>query len=128
MAEKKAVAKSPNKKVDARSKLLALRPHMSEKSYALSEERNTYVFVIPAGANRQAIARAVANQFDVSVESINIASLPGQTRQTYRRRGRVVHRGRTPEIRKAYVRLKKGDKLPIFAAVEDNKKPEKESK
>lgn len=125
---KKAKSKPVKRTVDARSRLVALKPHMSEKSYSLSEDRNTYVFAIPAGSNRLAIAEAVASQYDVTVESVKVSSLPGKTRRTYRRRGRVIHRGQTPEIRKAYVRLKKGDKLPIFAAVEEAKKAEKEKK
>src|SRR3989344_7603816 len=97
-------------------KTLTLKPLQSEKAYGLSEDRNTYVFVVPAGVSRVSIAGAVTGQYGVTVESVKIAGQPGKTKRTYQRRGRIVHRGRTSPQRKAYVRLKEGDKLPIFAA------------
>jgi ribosomal protein L23 len=109
-------------------KTIALKPRLTEKSYALSEERNTYTFVVPAEVSRLDIAQAVAAQYDVTVESIRIAAQPSKNRRTYRRGGRVVLSGRTAPLRKAYVRLKEGDKLPIFAASDENKKNKKEDK
>lgn len=109
-------------------KTTALKPRLSEKAYALSEERNTYVFAVPGGVSRLIIAKAVAAQYGVSVESVRIASQPGKTKRTYRRGGRVVHRGRTSPVRKAYVRLKEGYKLPIFSATDKDKKAQKEAK
>ncbi|MBI4033752.1 50S ribosomal protein L23 [Candidatus Saccharibacteria bacterium] len=110
-------------------KTIVLKPRLSEKAYALSEDRNTYVFGVPTGLSRLSIATAVAAQYGVKVESVKVASQPGKTRRTYRRGGRIVHRGRTSAVRKAYVRLKEGDKLPIFSAVdEDKKKTKKEAK
>jgi large subunit ribosomal protein L23 len=110
------------------NKAVTLKPRLSEKSYALSEERNTYMFDVPADINRQEIARAVGAQYKVSVETVRVAAQPSRSKKTYKRRGRVVHSGRTSPVRKAYVRLKDGDKLPIFAAVEEPKKSDKESK
>ena len=70
----------------------------------------------------------MAGQYGVTVESVRIASQPSKNKRTYRRGGRVVLRGQTAPLRKAYVRLKDGDKLPIFAASEDDGKTKKESK
>ncbi|MEX0881805.1 MAG: 50S ribosomal protein L23 [Candidatus Saccharimonadales bacterium] len=110
-------------------KTIVLKPRLSEKAYALSEERNTYVFAVPTSLSRLRIAKAVAVQYGVTVESVRIATQPGKTKRIYRRGGRIVHRGRTSPVRKAYVRLKQGDKLPIFSAVdEDKKKTKKEAK
>jgi ribosomal protein L23 len=107
-------------------KAVVLKPRLSEKAYALSEERNTYVFAVPAKISRLSIAKAIIAQYGVGVESVKIASQPGKTRRTYRRRGRVVHRGQVSGMRKAYVRLKEGDKLPIFSAVDEKKKAKEE--
>lgn len=108
------------------SKSLALNPRLSEKAYALSEIRNTYIFDVPYEANRHTIARAVEAQYEVSVKSVRIAGVPGKTGRNIRR-GRIVGHSKRSDIRKAYVTLKEGDKLPIFAAVEEAK-PSKESK
>lgn len=101
------------------SKSVALRPRMSEKTYALSQERNVYVFEIPPGTNKNTAARAVAEQFEVTVTAVRIAKTPGKSRRSYQRGGRVVRRGMSSGVVKAYVTLKEGDKLPIFAAVEE---------
>jgi ribosomal protein L23 len=113
----------PKKKV-VMSKMLALNPRLSEKAYGLSEQRNTYIFDIEAGANKFDVAKAVAAQYEVSVEGVRIASVPGKVVRAYRQRGRKSIAGQRSNIRKAYVSLKPGDKLPIFAAVEEPKAPE----
>ena len=111
------------------SKTLVIKPRASEKAYALSEERNTYVFEIEKGANVHAVAAAVAAQYEVKVTAVRIAGTSGKVRRTYRRQGRVVHKGLRTGIRKAYVTLAEGDKLPIFAAVENaNPTPEQGGK
>lgn len=103
---------------------VALNPRLSEKAYGLSELRNTYIFDVRPGANKFEVAKAVAAQYEVKVEKVRIAGVPGKTMRAYRQRGRRSLSGRRSDIRKAYVTLKDGDKLPIFAAVEEPKAPE----
>lgn len=108
---------------------VALKPRISEKAYALSENGNTYIFDIDSGVNKHAVAQAVAKQYDVTVENVRIAGVPGKAQKRYRDRGRKSINGRRSDIRKAYVTLKEGDKLPIFAGVEESSsKPQKETK
>jgi ribosomal protein L23 len=99
---------------------------MSEKAYGLSEERRTYVFDIPASATKLTIAKEVAAQYGVAVDSVRIAKTAPKSRRTIRRRGRNVYRGQSSGLRKAYVRLGKDQSLPIFAAVKEEE--EKEAK
>lgn len=107
----------------------SLKPRVSEKAYALSENGNTYIFDIEPGTNKHAVARAVARQYDVTVENVRIAGVPGKSQKRYRDRGRKSISGRRSDIRKAFVTLKDGDKLPFFAGMEEgSSKPEKESK
>jgi large subunit ribosomal protein L23 len=108
-------------------KSLALKPRISEKAYVLSEAGNTYIFDIPKDANKFDIATAVASQFSVEVTNVRIAGVPGKATRAYRNRGRKSLSSKRSDIRKAYVTLKEGDKLPIFAAVEESKAP-KETK
>ena len=102
-----------------------LRPRLSEKAYALSEKENTYIFQIPRTFNKQEIAEAVKRQYGVDVKSIRLAGAAGKTRRSIRR-GLSVRQFKRAGVRKAYVALNEGDKLPIFAAVEEAKvsKPE----
>jgi ribosomal protein L23 len=103
------------------SKAMVLKPKVSEKTYMLSEELNTYVFEVPKETSKLEIARAVAAQYEVGVTKVRVASIQGKSLKTYRRKGRVSHKGFRSGVRKAFVTLKKGDKLPIFAAVEGPK-------
>jgi ribosomal protein L23 len=108
-------------------KSITLNPRLSEKAYGLSEERNTYIFNVESGTNKFDIAKAVTEQYDVKVKKVRIAGVPGKAVRAYRQRGRKSLTGQRSDIRKAYVTLQEGDKLPIFAAVEEREQP-KETK
>lgn len=105
--------------------IVVLRPKLSEKAYSLSEQENTYVFQISRLFNKQEVAAAVKRQYGVSVKSVRLAGVAGKTQRSIKR-GRSVRQFKRPNLRKAYVTLVEGDKLPIFAAVEEtaSKKPE----
>lgn len=107
------------------NKTFALKPRMSEKAYAVSQRRNVYVFDVPAELNKHTIANAVAAQFEVSVISVRIANVKGKAKRTIAKKGRVVYKGRNNDVKKAYVTLKQGNSLPIFAAVEEAEAKEK---
>ncbi|MBI2009082.1 50S ribosomal protein L23 [Candidatus Saccharibacteria bacterium] len=100
------------------SKSLTLKPRLSEKAFALSEKDNTYVFDVPVSANRHTVANAVASQYEVGVASVKIANTAPKPLRAYKKRGRNIA-GRRAGVRKAYVTLKEGDKIPIFSSVED---------
>lgn len=97
---------------------IALKPHMSEKAFALSNDRGTYVFVVPSTANKHTIAQAVSAQFNVTVQNVRVTNIKGKTKRTYRKHSRLVT-GKRSDIKKAYVLLKSGDSIPVFAAVEE---------
>lgn len=110
--------------------LVLLKPRLSEKVYALSQSQNTYVFDVSREANKHDIAEAVKVQYEVGVKSVRVAGSRGKNQRSLRRGGRSVRHFQRADIRKAYVTLKEGDKLPIFAAEQESasKKPMKESK
>jgi len=109
-------------------KFMPLRPRMSEKAYGLSQVRNTYIIDVPADANKDTVAKAVAAQFGVTVATVNIIVAKGKTKRTVRKGGRPTM-GQRSDIKKAYVTLKQGDSLPFFAEIEEEvKKAEKAAK
>lgn len=112
------------------SKTLSLKPRLSEKTYGLSESLNVYTFEVPSDATKQSVAAAVKAQYrDVTIKSVRMATISGKSQRSYRRRGRSVKSGQRSAIRKAYITLKEGDKLPIYAAVEEaNKATESSAK
>lgn len=99
------------------SKTLALAPRMSEKSYGVSQT-GVYVFDVPKDANKHTVARAVSAQYSVTVTDVRTVVVKGKTKRTVRKTGRAVT-GRQANFKKAYVTLKEGDTLPLFAAIEE---------
>jgi ribosomal protein L23 len=108
-------------------KNMILRPRLSEKTYGLSQALRTYVIEVPKGVSKQEIARAVAAQFDVTVTKVNVANSVGKSKRTLRKGGRPVM-GQRSNKRRAYVTLKDGDSLPVFAALESTEEPAEEAK
>ncbi len=108
---------------------MTLKPRVSEKAYGLSQTRNTYVFQVPADANKATVAAAIAEQFKVTVLTVNITNVKGKTKRTVRKGGRATS-GNRSDIKKAYATLKQGDSIAIFANEEDNTetKPTKKEK
>lgn len=111
------------------SKTIYLKPRMSEKSYALSQGHNTYVFEVPTTINKMQVTQAVEAQFDVSVLSVRIANTKGKTKRTVRRRGKQVI-GSDVDVKKAFVRLAEGQSIAIFPAEQEasKKSAQKEKK
>jgi large subunit ribosomal protein L23 len=103
------------------SKTIALKPRMSEKTYALSLTRNTFVFDVPTSTNKIQIADAVADQFDVTVKDVRIVVSKGKKARSIRLGGkaRKMVMGKRPDTKKAYVTLKDGDTIPVFAALDE---------
>ncbi|HUD10086.1 MAG TPA: 50S ribosomal protein L23 [Candidatus Saccharimonadales bacterium] len=98
-------------------KQVYLKPRMSEKAYAMSQN-GVYVLDIPASLNRHTVASAVAAQFDVTVIKVNITNIKGKAKRTVSQKGRRINRGSDSSVKKAYITLKEGDSLPFFEAVE----------
>lgn len=124
--EKTAVALEKPKAVSkvstssATSRAMALKPRMSEKTYAQSHATNTYAFDVPKTANKIEVARAVAEQFKVTVEDVRIAIIKGKEARSIRIGGtRKMISGKRVNIKKAYVRVKQGETIPIFASIDE---------
>jgi large subunit ribosomal protein L23 len=86
-----------------------IRPLITEKGTEKKEAERTLCFEVHADANKTEIRQAVESLFKVKVEDVRTALFEGKLR----RRGRFA--GHRPDWKKAYVRLKKGQKLPEFA-------------
>ena len=118
--EKKPAETIVPKSFDIASKTMALKPRMSEKTYAQSHAVNTYAFDVPKTANKIEVARAVSSQFKVTVEDVRIAIIKGKMARSIRIGGtRKAVSGKRPDIKKAYVRIKSGETIPIFASIDE---------
>ncbi len=87
------------------------RPLITEKAMSKKESERTLCFEVPVEANKTQIRAAVEKIFKVQVEDVRTSVVPGKLR----RRGRFA--GYRPEWKKAYVKLKPGQKMPEFVEV-----------
>lgn len=95
---------------------IVLKPRMSEKTYGLSQS-GVFVFVVDKDVNKHEVAESVEKTYDVTVVNVRIVVQKGKTKRAYRNKRFIT--GVRSDIKKAYVTLKEGDSIPIFAAVEE---------
>lgn len=84
------------------------RPLITEKTSILREDGKTIVFHVAAGATKIDIRRAVEHLLGAKVASVRTTIAHGKVK----RQGRFS--GRRSDWKKAYVRLRDGEKLPEF--------------
>ena len=81
---------------------------MTEKTTLIREANRTLVFEVAAAANKIDIKRAVEKLLGSKVEGVRTAISHGKMK----RQGRFV--GQRSDWKKAYVKLRDGEKIPEF--------------
>ncbi|MBR0482974.1 50S ribosomal protein L23 [Candidatus Saccharibacteria bacterium] len=102
---------------------MLIRPIQTEKAYR-EEAKRGYMFMVPNSASKQAIAKQVSEQYQVTVLSVRTAIRKGKP--TRFSRGKHAYPGTTyrQDHKIAFVTLKEGDKIKVFnepAAEESDK-------
>jgi large subunit ribosomal protein L23 len=87
------------------------RPLVTEKGVEKKEAERTLCFEVNLHANKVEIRTAVEKLFKVKVDVVRTANQAGKLR----RRGRFS--GYRHDWKKAYVKLKAGEKMPEFAEI-----------
>ena len=85
------------------------RPVITEKGLDVKENEGTLVFEVASNATKTEIKEAVQAVFKVKVDTVRTANFEGKER----RRGKFA--GYRADWKKAYVRLKAGEKMPEYA-------------
>jgi large subunit ribosomal protein L23 len=84
------------------------RPLITEKGMGVKETQNTLVFEVDLKASKTEVKQAVETLFKVKVSAVRTSTVEGKER----RRGKFT--GYRPDWKKAYVRLKEGQKMPEY--------------
>jgi large subunit ribosomal protein L23 len=84
------------------------RPLITEKATALKDSQRTVTFEVHRDATKPEIKSAIEKLFSVKVADVRVSNMHGKVK----RQGRFV--GRRPDWKKAYVVLKKGEKMIEF--------------
>ncbi len=87
---------------------IVFEPVVSEKSYDLIQDVNTYTFVVDKRANKTEIKQAVAEIFDVRVTRVNTINRRGKVKRT------GWKTGKRPDSKRALVTLAVGSSIDIF--------------
>ncbi len=88
-----------------------VRPLVTEKSTDALEREGSYSFVVARTANKVEIAQAIEEIFNVKVADVRTMQYRGKEK----RLGRFT--GHRAGWKKAVVRLRAGDTIPIFEGV-----------
>jgi large subunit ribosomal protein L23 len=84
------------------------RPVITEKGLGVKDTESTLVFEVAVRATKTEVKEAVQQIFKVKVASVRTATFAGKER----RRGRFA--GFRRDWKKAYVKLKAGQKMPEY--------------
>ena len=84
------------------------RPLITEKTTVMREDGLTLAFQVAMNATKIEVKQAVEQLFKTKVASVRTSITHGKTK----RQGRFV--GQRPDWKKAYVRLRSGEKMPEF--------------
>jgi len=87
------------------------RPLVTEKGVTKKDSERTLCFEVAADANKTQIRQAVQTLFKVKVAEVRTSTTAGKLR----RRGRFA--GYRADWKKAYVKLKTGEKMPEYAEI-----------
>jgi large subunit ribosomal protein L23 len=84
------------------------RPLITEKTTILREDGRTIVFHVASGATKVEVRQAIEKLLGAKVGSVRTSLVHGKVK----RQGRFA--GRRSDWKKAYVRLRDGEKMPEF--------------
>ena len=87
------------------------KPLVTEKGVTKKDTERTLCFEVAPNANKVQVKQAVEKLFKVKVAEVRTANMEGKLR----RRGRFS--GYRSDWKKAYVKLKDGEKVPDFAEI-----------
>lgn len=88
---------------------ILVRPLINEKSMTLAKD-NIYTFEVTKQANKPMLERLIKAKFKVDVLDVKIVNIAGKKKMQRSRRGYYVTSG----IKKAIVRVKKGQTIGLF--------------
>ena len=104
-----------------------LIPHLTEKTYGLATQLNVYVFKVAKHLNKVQIKNLLQAEYKVEVIKLKTLVAKGKTVQRYHKNYNRSILGRRSTFKKAYVSLKKGDKIAVFTDFQSADKQDKNS-
>jgi large subunit ribosomal protein L23 len=92
-----------------------IRPVITEKATADSENNNRFAFVVDRKANKLQIRTAIEEVYGVHVESVRTMIIPGKKKSRFTRGGVVS--GSTGAYKKAIVEVRSGETIDLYSNI-----------
>ena len=87
---------------------IIIEPVVSEKSYDLVAQNNTYSFIVDPRSNKTEIRQAIESIFEVRVVGVSTMNRQGKRKRT----GATI--GRRKNTKRAFITLADGDSIEFF--------------
>ncbi len=94
---------------------ILIRPVITEKATADSENNNRFAFVVNKHANKIEIKGAIESVYGVNVEKIRTMLIPGKKKSRNTKNGVVV--GSTGMYKKAIVEVRSGETIDLYSNI-----------
>lgn len=94
------------------AKKILVKPVITEKADHLSENLGQYTFIVNRKANKVEIRKAIEEQFNVAISSVNTINMPAKAKSRNTRSG--VLKGSVAAYKKAIVTLAEGETIDLY--------------
>jgi large subunit ribosomal protein L23 len=94
---------------------ILIRPVITEKATADSEDKNRFAFVVDRKANKLQVRTAIEEVYGVHVEKVRTMIIPGKKKSRYTKTGVVS--GSTGAYKKAIVEVQSGETIDLYSNI-----------
>ena len=94
---------------------ILIKPIITEKATADSEDRNRFSFVVAKGANKIEIKKAVESFYGVNVEKVRTVIMPAKRSVKYTKAGTIV--GKKDSYKKAIIDVRSGETIDLYSNI-----------
>lgn len=94
---------------------ILIRPVITEKATADSEDNNRFAFVVDKYANKIEVKNAIEELYGVNVEKVRTMLIPGKKKSRNTKNGVVT--GSTGMYKKAIVEVRSGETIDLYSNI-----------
>lgn len=94
---------------------ILIKPIITEKTTADSEERNRFSFKVAKEANKLEIKEAIEELYGINVEKVRTSIVPGKDKTRYTKSG--ISKGNTGSYKKAIVEVRSGETIDLYSDI-----------
>ena len=94
---------------------ILIRPIITEKATAASEDSNCYAFEVDKRANKVQIKKAIESFYGINVEKVRTMIVPAKRSVRYTKAGMIA--GKKSSYKKAVVQVRGGEVIDLYSNI-----------